>query len=133
MTDCTYPFLRGQTYLVHAEMINGRLETEQALRPLLVANASEELKYVEGAMIGRPPAVVGLGGISGTFPNPVTLVLEDENGKIERTVSAGGREIMLPAGEYTAWIELDGRIISDRKTFRLQQSEVTSPVFRPRR
>jgi hypothetical protein len=56
--SCSYAFLQGETYLVHSYRSNGRLETGQQNRPLLLANATEPLKYIDALLGGRPQGLL---------------------------------------------------------------------------
>jgi hypothetical protein len=132
-SSCTYTFLRNETYLIHAGWMDGKLEVHQGMRPLPIGNATEALKYVEGAMLGRPPAVLKVHTDLAPRPTPLTLVLQASNDKIERSFAPGDGEIMLPPGEYNAWLQADGKQVSERKTVRLQPGQYTNTVLPARR
>jgi len=125
-SDCTFTFLEGETYLVHASrQQDGRLSAGQPSRPLLLTEAAEALKYVEAAVANRKPGVVW-GGIHVNG----RVVLQDSNGRrIQRDVKQGFYEIVVAPGEYTVWIERDGKIISARKTIRLSAGNAVNPLL----
>ena len=125
-SDCTFIFLEGEIYLVHASRQNdGRLTANQPSRPLLLADAEEALKYVEAAVANRTPGVVWGGmNIDGR------VVLQGTDGRrIQRDVKPPHYEIVVAPGEYTVWIERDGQLISTRKMVRLTAGNAVSPVL----
>jgi hypothetical protein len=120
--DCTYAFLEGETYLVHANRIDDRtVITGYGFRPMPIGVAGEALKYIEATLANRP---VGVLEISAPKMD-ITLRLQGSTGIAIRTeVQTGSYEIVAPAGEYTAWLEgRDGRILGDRKPVRLEQGK----------
>jgi hypothetical protein len=125
-SDCTFTFLEGETYLVHAYRgKDGRLAADQPSRPLLLSDAEEALKYVEAAVANRTLGVVG-GGINVNG----RVVLQDRNGRrLQKDVKPGLYEIVVAPGEYTVWIERDGKIISTRRTVRLAAGSSVAPLF----
>lgn len=125
-SDCTFTFLEGETYLVHASRRgDGRLTADQPSRPLLLAEAGEALKYVEAAVANRPLAVVW-GGINVTS----RVVLQGADGvRVQRDVNPGFYEMVVAPGEYTVWIERDGKVISTRKAVRLTPGSSVSPLL----
>jgi hypothetical protein len=125
-SDCTFTFLEGEVYLVHAtRMKDGRLAADQPSRPLLLADAEEALKYVEAAVANRAPGVVwGAINVNGR------LVLQDSSARrVQRDVKPGFYEIVVAPGEYTVWIERDGKVISTRKAVRLTAGNSVTPLL----
>jgi hypothetical protein len=129
-SDCTYPFLDGETYLVHAFQRNGKLDTGSPWRPLLLSDAIEALKYIEGALANRTPGLLyGILLLRGSDGEAVAIA-STENSVVHLQGSSGGRfqarinptqyyEVVAPPGEYSVWLELNGRVVSDRKSVRL--------------
>ncbi len=115
MTSCTYPFLEGETYLVHSYRGARGLDTGQQLRPLLLADATEAIKYLEAITANR-----AVGVLYGIAPSNLTLRLRSANGQeLQANVKAGYYEIVVPAGEYRAWLEQDGKVIGEQKSVRI--------------
>jgi hypothetical protein len=125
-SDCTFPFLEGETYLVHASRGKDRLlSAGQPSRPFLLADAEEALKYVEAAVANRTPGVVW-GGINVNG----RVVLQESNGRrVQRDVNPGFYEIVVAPGEYTVWIERDGKVVSLRKAARVTAGNAVNPLL----
>ena len=115
-TSCTYPFLEGETYLVHSYRSALGLDTGQQLRPLLLADATEAIKYLEAIAANR-----AVGVLAGIAPSNLTLRFRSAaNGQgLQANVKAGYYEIAVPAGEYRAWLEQDGKVIGEPKSVRI--------------
>lgn len=125
LSDCSYPFLEGATYLIHGVRTNGVVETGWQWRPLLIADATEALKYAEQAATGKAPGLLyGVLSLSGN-PANATVRLEGRGGRFRVKAKGGYYEIVAPPGEYRAWVELGGKMISARATVELTQGKAT--------
>jgi hypothetical protein len=115
MTSCSYPFLEGETYVVHSYRGARGLDTGQQLRPLLLADATEAIKYLEAITANR-----AVGVLYGIAPSNLTLRLRSANGQeLQANVKAGYYEIVVPAGEYRAWLEQGGKLFGEPKSVRI--------------
>ena len=124
-SDCTFTFLEGETYLVHAFRGKDGLTADQPSRPLPLADAEEALKYVEAAVANRTPGVVW-GGINVTG----RVALQDSNGRrVQRDVKPGTYEIVVAPGEYTVWIERDSKVISSRRAVHVTAGKSVTPLL----
>lgn len=113
--SCTYPFLEGETYLVHSFRSALGLDTGYQLRPLLLADATEPIKYLEAVAANR-----AVGVLAGIATSSLTVRLRSANGQeLQANVKAGHYEIAVPAGEYRAWLEQDGKVIGEQKSVRI--------------
>jgi hypothetical protein len=132
--DCTYPFLDGETYLVHAVQRNGKLDTGYPYRPLLLSDAVEALKYIEEAVANRTPGLLivipflrGRGGEAVAIAATENLVVHlqgSSGGQFQERINPTRQyEVVAPPGEYSVWLELNGQVVSDRKSVRLTQGK----------
>lgn len=132
-SDCSYPFLQGETYLIHAFLYEGALEAGSPSRPLLLADAVEALKYIEGETNKRPQALLRAqvtllkrDGTIAAIPstgNP-SIHLNGASGRFQAKItSVQPCEIVVPPGEYRVWVEIGGKVVSERKTVRLARGE----------
>jgi hypothetical protein len=113
---------------------NGKLDTGSPWRPLLLSDAIEALKYIEGALANRTPGLLyGILLLRGRDGEAVAIAAT-ENSVVHLQGSSGGRfqarinptqyyEVVAPPGEYSVWLELNGRVVSDRKSVRLTQGK----------
>lgn len=133
VSDCSYPFLQGESYLIHAFLHGGALDAGYPSRPLLLADATEALKYIEGETGRRPQALlraqVTLFKKDGTIAaipstgNP-SIHLDGAAGHFQAKITpVQPCEIVVPPGEYRAWLEIDGKPINERKTIRLARGD----------
>jgi len=124
-SDCSYPFLEGATYLIHGVRTNGVVETGSPWRPLLIADATEALKYVEQANAGKAPGLLyGVLSVAGNQAN-ATVQLEGRGGRFRAKATGGYYEIVAPPGEYRAWVEISGKKVSARATVELIPGKAT--------
>jgi hypothetical protein len=124
-SDCSYPFLEGATYLIHGGRTNGVVETGWHWRPLLIAEATDALKYVEQAAAGKAPGVLYGVLSSGNPPVNATVQLEGRGGRFRVKAKGGYYEIVAPPGEYRAWVELNGKMVGARATVELTPGKAT--------
>jgi hypothetical protein len=126
--DCRFIFLEGETYLVHAFRTNGELDSGASSRPLRLSEASEALKYIEGIpkqlgmVYGRWTYLIDRDGKTIAIPENRKLILhlEAKGEHLQSAIPPGPwPEVAAPAGEYQAWLELDGKVISERKSVRI--------------
>jgi hypothetical protein len=132
LSDCSYPFLEGETYLVHAHRRDGEWNTGSPQRPLLLSDAGEALKYIEGAVRNRPPGLLygharlrGRGGET-SIPSAAILSvhLDGRGGHFQiRIDPLRYFEIVAPPGEYNTWLDLNGKPVSERKNVRLVEGK----------
>ena len=74
----------------------------------------------------RMPLAVVWGGINVTS----RVVLQGADGvRVQRDVKPGFYEIVVAPGEYTVWIERDGKVISTRKAVRITPGSSVSPLL----
>jgi hypothetical protein len=124
-SDCSYPFLEGATYLIHGVRTNGVVETGWPWRPLLIADATEALKYVEQTAAGKAPGLLyGVLSLGNPPPN-ATVQLEGRGGRFRAKAKGAHYEIVAPAGEYRAWLEVEGKMVSARATVELTPGRAT--------
>jgi hypothetical protein len=118
---CQYPFLEGEIYLVHAYRSNGRLETGQQMRPLLIADATKELKYIDSVLSNRAEGILYVSIFQPPPNSKLMLRLEGGGRRLQTTVTPtpGGTEISTPPGEYTVWLERDGKAVSETKKVKI--------------
>jgi len=122
--DCTYVLLEGERYLIHAYRNNGKLETGQAWRPLLIAEATEALKYIDSVLNNRPMGML-------LIPTASNLIvrLEGSGTRLEARVTPGNNEIAVPLGDYTVWLEREGKIVSETKKVTVSAKKTVSERF----
>ena len=122
--DCTYVFLEGERYLIHAYRNNGKLETGQAWRPLPIAEATEALKYIDSLLNNRPAGMLRI-------PTASNLIvrLEGSGTRLEARVTPANNEIAVPPGDYTIWLERDGKIVSETKRVTVTAKKTVSERF----
>jgi hypothetical protein len=133
LTDCSYPFIEGETYLVHASLRNGQWDSGSPDRPLLLSDAGEALKYIEGALRNRAPGLLFgyplLRDRDGKTTSPpvgaaLSVHLEGKSGRFTAQINREQYfEIAAPPGDYSAWLDLNGKPISERKNVRLVQGK----------
>lgn len=122
---CTFPFLQGERYLVHARRVNGVLGSDYPDRPMLISEAAVALKYLEERAANRPIVWVA-GSVSLTdakadpLSSALTLELEGKGGRYQVKSPHGAFEIAVPPGEYKLWLEVNRKPVSDRITVELQ-------------
>jgi hypothetical protein len=143
MSDCFYPFIEGETYLVHGVMEQGLLQTGSPHRPMTLPEATEAMKYAEGRRENRPQAL--LYGDVRLFDNerkqeirvaPGALVMRarrDGDGFASAVpIPATQRyEIVLPPGTYSLWLEQNGERLGRPYTLQLRAGEVRSLAVSP--
>ena len=139
--SCTFPFIRGETFLVFASVKEGRYETDRCRGTRLIASASEQLKYLEGIARKQPLAILygvvlacgangGTNGASdciGGSRNPFrNLFVVARSVTTTRTavfaLTSDAFEIVLPPGRYKIWVERNERVTS-----RIQTVDITHP------
>jgi hypothetical protein len=116
-SSCDFDFRAGETWVVYAVREAGGLTTHKCLRTRLASEATEDLKYLEGLVKGRPQGVVygtvfqRLPNADGGFGQGALLETADVV-----AVGAGHRfsaktdrwgpfQLVLPPGEYEVWVE----------------------------
>jgi hypothetical protein len=128
-SDCDFPFLEGETYLVHASRRDGKLETGQHWRPLLLRDAAEPLKYIEGALAKRALGILYGIAVVANLPSTsssVSVHLQRNNDSFQATINPSQYyEVAAPPGEYSVWLEVDGIRVGQRKMARLIQGKAT--------
>ena len=135
LSDCSYPFIEGETYLIHAVFKDGGWETGSPQRPILLADAGETLKYIEGMLLDHPQGLLyghslvrdregKVAKISGLAI--LSVHLEGRNGHFQTRIHPTDYfEIVAPPGEYSAWLELNGKPVGERKTVQLTAGKAT--------
>jgi hypothetical protein len=121
--NCVFPFLPGERYLVHAQRIDGVLQSGQPHRPMLIPDAAEVLKYLEAKAANRPVASFygGLGLRNESVgPFDFTLKLEGKDDSYSFKLERHRFEMTLAPGEYRIWFEVGGRPVSEALTVELQ-------------
>ena len=134
LTDCFYPYLKDETYLVHGLMQDGELIMGYPWRPLPLKEATDALKFVESASAQaflsgtvrlRSPA----GLISSASHIPELFVHAEGaaghgDSKVDHTYW-----LVLPPGEYDVWIERNGAPVTSRRTVRLVRGGAAEENF----
>jgi hypothetical protein len=133
MGMCQYLFLEGETYLVHAFQKNGTLDTGAPWRPLLLSGATEALKYIDAVRNNRPIGVVhgsillrGRNGELASIPSTSSFSVRLQGGGNNLQIKTRPNqylEFVAPPGEYQVWLELDGRIVSEKRPVRVTQGQ----------
>jgi hypothetical protein len=122
-TDCDFPFKVNEVWLIYAVEQTGVLTTNKCSRTRLASEATEDLKYLNGLLEGRPQAVL--------YVNVFRRMITDDvasNGALFETldvvaVGAGQRfvantdrwgpyQIVLPPGEFEVWVERAGQRVT---------------------
>lgn len=134
-TTCDFRFAPSEVWLIYAVEEHGLLGTHKCLRTRLVSDASEDLKYLEALLEGRPQAVV-FGDVfeQTTTPDgaPAQGALFEELEVV--AIGAGQRfgaktdrwgpyQLVLPPGEFEVWAEREGRRVSPISTIRLSNGD----------
>jgi hypothetical protein len=133
MGMCQFPFLEGETYLVHAFQKNGALDTGAPWRPLLISGATEALKYIDAIRNSRPIGVIhgsfllrARNGELASIPSTSNFSVRFQSGGNNLQIKTSPnryQEFAVPPGEYQAWLELDGKIVSDKRPIRVFQGK----------
>jgi hypothetical protein len=145
LSDCTYPFVEGATYMVHTFVTSeGRLVSGQASRPILMSldgrspaprdnrdpasywSSELAIEYAEARSRLRPHAFVmaSLSGISGD----ITVYAERVGGGPTVTLRAPNTpwnlyEMVLAPGRYRFGVKQNGTQIGDAVTLTVANGE----------
>ena len=123
LVSCGYPFLEGETYLVHASRNNGRLVTGYPMRPLHIAYATEALKYIDSVLSNRPSGMLLLYWSPGSN---MVLRLDGSGRRLQVRLTPTQSEIAVPPGEYTVWLEHEGKVLSETKKVTITAKKTVS-------
>ena len=123
--SCVSQFEVNETYLVYAHAQGGMVVTIRCSGTRLLAEATEDLKYLEGLREGRPQAVVygsvfkrtgidGRGDLDCPRPEEAIEVVALSQGTrfSTRTDRESIYQLVLPPGDAQIWLEHDGVIVS---------------------
>jgi hypothetical protein len=134
LRSCVFAFLEGETYLIHAFRSGDQLDSGQPERPLLLSDATEALKYIEGSLNKRPLGVVqgrwfyirDRNGETSAIPSTrkLTVHLQGATEHLQATIRPEPySEVAAPPGVYEVWLELDEKVVSAKKSIRIIADE----------
>jgi hypothetical protein len=140
-TSCDQPFKHGEAWLVYARTREGRVTTTECTRTRLLADAGEDVKYLEGIELGRPQAVLhGLvlrerldaaGHTHGYGLSEPLDVIAAGPGQLfaVKTEERGPYQLVLPPGDFDVWGERDGQVVTPRTRLRLEKGDETRLIL----
>jgi len=134
--SCDFTFARGESWLIYADVRDTVVSTHKCKRTRLQAEASQDLRYLEGVARGE-----SLGVVSGQVFRRVTTpagesVLKAVEDAMQIVGVVGGQRIatapdrwgpyqlVLPPGDAQIWVERDGVVVSPGVLVRVKQGEV---------
>ena len=136
LSSCDFLFVRGESWLIYADVRDGVLTTHKCKRTRLQTDASQDLRYLEGVERGE-----SLGVVSGEVLRRITtpageLVLKAVEDPMQIVAVVGGQrfvtapdrwgpyQVVLPPGDAQVWVERNGVVISPGVLVRVKEGEV---------
>jgi hypothetical protein len=134
-TDCDRNFVKGETYLVYATEHAGVLLTHECTRTRALAEAAEDLRYLDNLAAGRAQVLI-YGNVFRGMRKPdgslaryalserLEVVATSNRGRQSVTTDQWGPyQIVLAPGDYEIWVERRGRRVTRREKFSLRGRE----------
>jgi hypothetical protein len=134
-TDCDWNFVKGETYLVYATEHAGVLLTHECTRTRALAEAGEDVRYLDNLAAHRPQVLVygdvfrGMREPDGSLARyalseRLEVVATSNRGRQSVTTDQWGPyQIVLAPGEYELWVERRGQPVTKRQKLRLRAGE----------
>jgi len=134
-TDCDEPFALQQVWLVYAQQRDGAMTTHKCMRTRLLAEAGEDVKYLEGLQQGKPQAILfgdvfhqiagpdGQPAQQALFEPLVVVALSSGQRFSVTTDKWGPYQLVLPPGDFEVWVERGGQAVTTRVRIRLENGE----------
>lgn len=128
---CHLPFQSGETWLVYARAREGLVETGSCSRTRLLAEATQDMRFLEGLEQGRRQGVLygdvhrrivkdGASVLQALFET-LHIIAAGAAGRFSApTDKWGPYQLVLPPGEYDVWAERDGRAVTPRQSVRIE-------------
>jgi hypothetical protein len=128
-----YSYRRGETYLLYGYLDRGIFQRLHAFR---LSEAADMVKYLEkvSAQALFTGSILTRGRDAKMEHTRQILTIRMENAAhhfldIAMHSLLHKYEIIAPPGEYTAWVECDGRAVSEKIAVRLKKGESIEQVF----
>ena len=133
-TNCDRTFVKGETYLVYATAHPGVLLTHKCTRTRALAEAAEDVRYLDNLAAGRPQGVVygdvhlGIvqpdGSVVRNLLSESLEVVAVRADSRRSVVTYGPYQMVLTPGDYEVWIERGGhRVTASEKVSRSGNEE----------
>lgn len=125
-TDCDEPFALRQVWLVYAQSRDGAMATHKCTRTRLLADAGEDVKYLEGLQQRKPLAILygnvfhqivgsdGRPAQQALFEPLVVVALGSGQRFAVATDKWGPYQLVLPPGDFEVWVERAGLAVTTR-------------------
>lgn len=136
-STCDFLFKRGESWLIYAQVREGVTTTHKCVRTRLQAEATQDLKYLEGLARGEKLGIVsGMVLRKSTSTGETVLKAIDDPLQIvgvvdgQRFVTSPDRwgpyQMVLPPGDAQLWVERAGVVVSPGMSVRITDRGVVS-------
>jgi hypothetical protein len=134
-TDCDEPFMLGQAWLVYGRQRDAAITTDKCTRTRLLAEAGEDVKFLDGLEQGRPQAILygevfrQVAGLEGRVAQqalfePLDVVAVGLGQRFVVTTDKWGPyQLVLPPGDFEVWVERHGQAVTARLSVRVGNGE----------